>query len=84
MSPEPLNKPLTAELSSDNVTAPLDPPPLRPEPAATDVMSPVCPLIVTVLPLCVTLTPVPPTNVNVSPLVIDSVPALSVVNPQLL
>ena len=68
------------------MTSPLVPPPLKPNPAVTDVTSPTgtsC-VIVIVLPLCVTSIPVPPEIVTVSPLVTDSVPALSVVNPQLL
>ena len=59
-------------------------PPVKPAPAVTAVMSPLCPVIVIVLPLCVTVMPAEPWNVTRSLLDTSISPAVAVVNFHLL
>ena len=62
------------------LTAPLVPPPVKPLPAPTDVISAVFVLvIVIVLPLCDTLIPDPPAKVSSSSLLMSTLPAEPVV-----
>ena len=67
------------------LTAPLVPPPVKPLPAPTDVISAELVFVIVIsLPLCETLIPEPALNVKSSSLLISTLPAEPVVNFQLL